>query len=102
MTEALSTIADTQRAALLEDAIAREVMAGANVLSRSGFEAVMDAGIKTSRVKHFIFAVWTSGIGLIPWYRATTRSTPRYSVAVDEFGRAWSIAHGEHEWSALG
>lgn len=101
MTEAPATLADAERAALLDAAIGRETMAGATLLSRAGFEAVMDPGIKTKHATHAIFAIWTAGVGLIPWYRAATRSTPRYTVTVDQWGRTWSRDADETNWLPL-
>jgi len=102
MTEAIDTVTEQERTALLDAVIAREVAAGANVLTRSGFEAVLDAGIKPHVGKNILLTIWTTGVWLIPWFRSSTRGTPRYTVTVDERGHAWSIAHGETEWSPLG
>lgn len=92
-------------------------MAGAVLISRAGFEAVMELGPRHSQgrkpnhVLHGVLSLLTCGLWLWVWLvvaivdpsrRASGAMPKRYTVMVDEWGRTWSVAQGETEWQPLG
>lgn len=76
-----------ERKAILAQAIANEVAAGARVESQQDFQAVMVRGHRVNNVLHLILTLVTVLLWGIVWIIvALVGGEKRYAIAVDEYG----------------
>lgn len=88
-------VTDTQRRAQLDTAVSREIMAGAKLVHRADYEAVVAYG---GGAIHLVGVLITAGLWLLLYPAWRER---RYVLSVNDVGRVWRRHVDSDQWERV-